>query len=482
MLSDIAPFKLVGNLYFVGTYKASSHLLVTEEGMMLIDTGYEDNAETIVDSVTALGFDIKELKYILHSHGHGDHTDATAKLVALTGAKTFLGREDVRYIKGFTPDFFYEDGEIVRLGSTAVRCVFTPGHTEGTYSFFFDVEEEGRTLRCGMFGGAGSNQLKKDYMQRREISYLMRGAFLRSIERMKAEQVDVFVGNHCWHNATKEKAALLPTATENPFINPKEWLPFLEESVQKLLRIMKEESRTHFVNYAHRGASEYTPENTLLAFYTGIYMGANGIETDVRHTKDGVLVLHHDKTPERMAGDTRPVSELTFEELANLQFEKNGLTDKIATLEDFLRLFAHRDITFAIELKGEGVEADVAALLSRYGVEKKCVVTSFKFDYIKKIKALSPKLRVGWLVQDVSDETVAALLSIGGEEICPEAKDVTPERVEAWHRLGLNVRAWGVYNEELMRAVYDSGADGMTVNFPDRLQDYIKKCTEQKAE
>ena len=468
MISDITPFRMIGNLYFVGTYAASSHLLVTSEGLMLIDTGYDYNAETIVDSVTKLGFDIKDLKYILHSHGHGDHTDATAALVALTGAKTFLGREDLRYIKGFTPDVFYEDNMTVRLGDTQIRCVFTPGHTEGAYSFFFDVTEGENRYRCGMFGGAGPNQLKKDYMHKRGVSYLMRGEFFKSIERMKQEHVDVFVGNHAWHNHTKEKAARLLTAAENPFIDPTEWVPFLEKSAEKLHEIILDESRTHFVNYAHRGASEYTPENTEIAFETGLKMGANGIETDVRRTKDGVLVLHHDETTARLAGVDRAVRDLTLDELCALPFEKNGVTDHAMTLEDFLRKFGEYPITFAIELKD-----DVADLLVRYGVAGKCIVTSFHFDYIKNIKALAPALRVGWLVKDVDEEKVAALMAIGGEEICPRATEITPERVENWHRLGLNVRAWGVADEALMRAVYDSGADGMTVNFPDKLSTYI---------
>ncbi len=481
MISDIAPFRMIGNLYFVGTYKTSSHLLVTEEGLMLIDTGYDYNAETIVDGITKLGFDVKDLKYILHSHGHGDHSDATAELVALTGAKTFLGRPDVRYIKGFTPDYYYEDEQVVRLGSTEVLCLFTPGHTEGVYSFFFDVEENGKRYRCGMFGGAGIPQVKKDFMHRRGVSYLMRGEFFKSIARLKNEHVDVFVGNHAGQNGTREKAELMTTATENPFIDATLWGKFLEKTEQKLWRVIEEESRTHFVNYAHRGASEYTPENTMLAFHVGLYMGANGIETDVRRTKDGVLVLHHDKTPERMTGDTRPVSELTLDELRLLNFEKNGHSDKIVTLEDFLRAFRYRDIRLAIELKDAGIEQEVAGLILRYNMQGKCMITSFHHEYIRTLKRIAPTLHTGWLVKDVSDKTLALLLDIGVEEICPPAADITPELVKKWHRLGLNVRAWGVSDETLMRAVYDSGADGMTVNFPDKLAAYIKESQSENV-
>lgn len=477
MISDIAPFRMIGNLYFIGTKKYSSHLLATSEGLMLIDTGCDYNIENIREGIAALGFDIKDLKIILHSHGHFDHTDATAELVAETGAKTYLGRPDVRYIKGFIPDRYFEDGMTVRLGDTEVLCLFTPGHTEGAFSFFFDVEEDGRRYRCGMFGGAGVRQLGKDFMHRKEVSYLMRGEFLKSIERLRAEHVDVFVGNHSWHNKTPEKKELMETATKNPFIDPTEWGLFLDKMEQDMWKRIREESRTHFVNYAHRGASEYTPENTMLAFYTGIYMGANGIETDVRRTKDGVLVLHHDKTPERMAGDTRLVSEMTLAELRELNFEKNGHTDKIVTLEQFLECMAARDLRFAIELKDKGIEAEVAGYILRYKLQKKCTVTSFRFEYIRNLKRIAPTIRVGWLVKELNEKTVPLLLDIGADEICPPAKDVTPELVEGWHKVGLNVRAWGVTDEELMCKVYDSGADGMTVNFPDKLAAYIKQST-----
>ena len=484
-LSDIAPFRIAGNLYFVGTYKASAHLLVTSEGLILIDTGYAENAETILDGVAALGFDIAALKYILHSHGHPDHTDATARLVALTGAKTFLAREDMKYIKDFTPDVYYTDGMTVRLGETEILCRHTPGHTEGTYSFFFDVTEQGERLRCGSFGGASARQLRRPTLKRRNVPYAMRRCFLQSVAALRHEHVDLFVGNHSWQNQTREKAALLATAPAvNPFVDTtgKHWLDFLDECERKFWGHIREDSRESFVTYAHRGASAYTPENTMLAFYTGVYMGANGIETDVRRTKDGVLVLHHDSTPARMCGEglDTPVAEMTWAELQALTATKDGQSDKLVTLEDFLLHFAHRDMTFAIELKQEGIEADVAAMLRRFDMQPNTFVTSFHAAYLRAFKAVAPEFRVGWLVKEVTEETLAALREMGADELCPPAALVTPALVDAWHAAGFNVRAWGV-NRENMRAAYDAGIDGMTVNFPDELLAYIASKNAQKS-
>ena len=484
-LSDISPFRIAGNLYFVGTQKASCHILKTNEGLIMLDTGYEDNYETILDSMAELELDVKEVKYILHSHGHYDHTDATTKMVALTGAKTFLAREDVKYIKGFTPDVYYTDGMTVTLGDTEVLCLHTPGHTEGTYSFFFYVEESGKRWRCGSFGGAGTPQLKRDFMNAYNVPYAMRRHFLASIARLRGEHVDLFVGNHAGQNRTRENRALLMAdPTVNPFVDESGsvWQRFLDTLEPKLWAHIEKENREHFITYAHRGASEYAPENTLLAFYTGIFMGANGIETDVRRTKDGVLILHHDATPARTCGEAHdiPVTDMTWAELQALDVQKNGLSDKIVTLEDFLAHFAHRDITFAIELKQEGIEAEVAEMLRRFDLCKKTVVTSFHFDYVAVFKRIAPEFRVGWLVKEVSDEVLNRLAAIGGDELCPHADLVTAERVRAWHAEGFTVRAWGV-NRENMKQVFDAHADGCTVNFPDELLAYIKEKIAENA-
>ncbi len=230
-----------------------------------------------------------------------------------------------------------------------------------------------------------------------------------------------------------------------------------------------------FIVYAHRGASEYCPENTMLSFYTGVYMKANGIETDVQRTKDGTLVLFHDPTLKRVMGHEGELKDFTYPELLELPIEKCGLCDYVPTLESFLQAFGRFDLTLAIELKGPGVEEETAELIKKYGLEKKVVATAFQYDYLLNFKKAAPEIPLGFLAMNgkIDDELLARMKADGIGEICPRATDVTKENVDKWHSLGFNVRAWGVANEELMRAVYDAGADGTTVNFPDKLIEYI---------
>ncbi len=230
------------------------------------------------------------------------------------------------------------------------------------------------------------------------------------------------------------------------------------------------------INYAHRGASEYAPENTLSSFYLGLLQGANGIETDVQRTKDGVLVLFHDDTVDRVSNAMGKLSDYTLKELKTFKIYGNcttGFYDRIITFRDFLEKFSQYNIKFAIELKGEGVEADTLNMINEYGILDKTTFTSFKYDYIKKIKELEPKARVGWLVTDVTDENIKMLCDIGGEEIAPKAEGITGDIMQKLRNLNLGVRAWGVYNIDLMKKMCDLKVDGMTVNFPDRLHQYM---------
>ena len=233
----IEPFQIIGNVYFAGTYQASCHIIDTGEGLILIDPGYENTLYLVVASIYKLGFRPEDIKYIINTHWHWDHTEATAALAELSGAKTLLGREDEENAKRyFTPDILLKDGDTLTLGNTTISFMETPGHTKGTISLFFDTTEGGRTYRVGMFGGAGSNTLRKGTFEFEGC----REAYYASLERLQKEKVDVFIGNHVWNNDTFTKGKLLMETGENQFLDETLWNKFLTHCKKRLDNVIAE--------------------------------------------------------------------------------------------------------------------------------------------------------------------------------------------------------------------------------------------------
>ena len=232
------PFKIIGNTYFVGTFQASCHLIDTGDGLILIDTGYSNTLYLVVRSIYELGFNPKDIKYIINTHWHGDHTEGTMAMVDLTGAKTLIGRYDEEKVKKyFVPDILVTDGDVLSLGNVRISFMETPGHTKGTISFFYETEENGKTYRVGMFGGAGANTMAQghfDYDGCRE-------EYRESLHRLQNEKVDVFIGNHVWNNDTAVKGEVLLKTGENRFVDKNLWHEFLEFCEKRLDEVISKD-------------------------------------------------------------------------------------------------------------------------------------------------------------------------------------------------------------------------------------------------
>lgn len=243
----VDPFRLCGNIYFVGTVPASSHLIDTTDGLILIDSGYQETLYAVIDNIYRLGFDPHDIKYILHSHGHIDHSGATAALAELTNAKTIIGKADRPMVTGendlvyakelnmdfqyFTPNILLEDGDIIELGNTKIECVSTPGHTPGTFSFFWQTETHRGTLTAAMMGGLGRNTLTSDRIKKYHLEKEnWRGDFARSLALCKTRSVDINVGNHCNQNQTIERAERLRNGDADAFIDSSSWLDMLNKA------------------------------------------------------------------------------------------------------------------------------------------------------------------------------------------------------------------------------------------------------------
>jgi glycerophosphoryl diester phosphodiesterase len=230
---------------------------------------------------------------------------------------------------------------------------------------------------------------------------------------------------------------------------------------------------------AHRGASTYAPENTLAAFDLALRMEAHHIELDVDMTSDGHLVVIHDDTVDRTTNGSGPVASHTLAALRALDagswFGAQFAGERIPTFGEVLARYKGR-AHLHIEIKGRSplLSRRTADAIREHGMEGQVTVTSFQGARLEEMRACAPALPTGWLVREASDPIIVQARAMGATQLCPHARAVTPELVRRLHTEGFVVRVWGVATEELMQQVVQAGADGMTVNFPDKLIAYAK--------
>ncbi len=247
----VEPGRVFGPIWFVGFHEASTHLIETGDGLILIDPGYPDTLQIVLDNIQKIGFDYKDIKIILLSHGHHDHAGAVRELVSLTGAKTYVGKDDLKMVTceentalsplpdyrekcAFVPDVLLSDGDTVTLGNISVLCLSTPGHTDGTMSFFFDVSDGNRTFRAGMHGGVGTNTLKREFLEEFGLPLSNRDKFVQGLEHAKSQQVDIVLGNHVGQNDTEGKLARVASGEKDAFVDAEEWLRFLDSRIRRV--------------------------------------------------------------------------------------------------------------------------------------------------------------------------------------------------------------------------------------------------------
>ena len=256
----IPPFRVWGNLYFVGTEPASTHIIDTGDGLIMLDSGYQHSLYLVLHNMYTLGLNPMDLKAIVHTHGHVDHCGATKALVEMTGAKTFLGAPDQDYVNGqlnlswakelgvhmepFEPDVLLYDGDCISLGDTFIEAVATPGHTPGAMSYLFDITDNDKTLTAGLHGGAGINSMTKEFLDRYNLSYDCRTDFIASMDRLKKLKVDIFLGNHAYQNQTVQKSQALQAGNTDAFIDPNEWALFAKKCRDNLYAQIEKEKNS----------------------------------------------------------------------------------------------------------------------------------------------------------------------------------------------------------------------------------------------
>lgn len=241
---------------------------------------------------------------------------------------------------------------------------------------------------------------------------------------------------------------------------------------------------------AHRGASGYAPENTMAAFERAVQMGATEVETDVVFTRDGRLLLFHDFTLERTTNGTGLPEDYTLDELKQLDagswhdpklsWDRDYRGEKLITLEGLLDRFGGT-LTYHIELKKPmpGLVPAVVAAITERGLERNVFVFAIEQEAeLRQVRALAPAIRTAWAPEGLlASDPAGAIRRAAANDfamVTLNASNQSRELVELAHSLGIEARSSGISSREKMIAAAEIGCNGMTINWPDWLMDYVR--------
>lgn len=247
----VDPFQVAPRTWYVGNNWVGAYLLESTEGLILIDTTMQPQVYLVFESIRKLGFDPADVKLILLTHMHYDHVGGIRPLVEASGAKVMISREDWTFLcerpdqlldegypyGGFTPDAFYSDNAPVVLGDRTIRTILTPGHTPGTTSFFFEVEEHGQRHLVGLHGGIGVNTLTDDWLRDHRLPVSLRDDYLSSLKRLRDMPVAITLGSHPAQVAMMDRVDDIREG-HNPFLDPAVWPRLMDARIGMITRIM----------------------------------------------------------------------------------------------------------------------------------------------------------------------------------------------------------------------------------------------------
>lgn len=256
----VEPYRIAGNLYYVGTNYLASYLVVTPQGNILINAGFEETPALIRKSVEKLGFRFADTKYLLNSQAHDDHAAGSFWIREWTGAQVLVMEQDAYAVEhGGKGDFRYDaetrwrpckvdrvlhDGDTVSLGGSTLVTHLTPGHTKGCTTWTMDVHDGKRTLHAVIVGGVSVNS---GYILVNNPKYPgIADDYRRTFRVLRALSCDLFLGAHPgYYNGDAKYERMKAGATENPFIDPLGYREFVDDAEKEFEEKLAASSPAH---------------------------------------------------------------------------------------------------------------------------------------------------------------------------------------------------------------------------------------------
>jgi metallo-beta-lactamase class B len=238
----VKPFRILGNVYYVGVEGVAVYLITTPEGAILLDGAFAESAPRIAKSVAALGFRVGDVKILLNTHAHYDHSGGLSALRKLSGGQMVASEADSGVLRSgrqagnggkdilFPPvrvDRTIRDGETVSLGGTVLTAHITPGHTPGCTTWSMPVSDHGKTFQVVFYCSTtvAGNQLVNNGGYPQIVA-----DYERTFEVLRSLPCDVFLAPHpsFFHPFEKEKA--LAAGRWDAFVDPSELRRVIDDS------------------------------------------------------------------------------------------------------------------------------------------------------------------------------------------------------------------------------------------------------------
>ena len=255
-IAPVEPFRIAGNIYYVGSSDLTSYLIVTPKGNILIDTGSLEMVPQVTANIAKLGFKLSDTKLILNSHAHFDHAGGIGEVRRLSGARFLASRFDTPLLtrggmndpnfedrfpfESTKPDESFEDGAKVELGGTELTANITAGHTKGCTTWTTTIKDAGKTYRVIFVCSVSSPGYKLVGNQKYPS---IENDFKTSFDWFKRVKVDVFLASHAGFFDLEGKAKKLRDGGgPNPFIDPagyKEFIANNEKAFNEKLKTQK---------------------------------------------------------------------------------------------------------------------------------------------------------------------------------------------------------------------------------------------------
>lgn len=245
------PFRIAGNLYYVGTYDLASYLIVTNQGNILINTGLANSLPIIKENIKSLGFDYKAIKILLLTQAHFDHMGAMADIKKETGAKIYVDEKDANELKTggksdyelgkygvtfkpVTPDRLLKDKGQIKLGNTIITMLHHPGHTKGSCSFLFNTKDETSSYKV-LIANFPSVIVDRKFSEIKDYPNIEQD-YAQTFKAMKNIDFNLWVTSHAsqfnLHDKRKDGAAYNPKA----FMNKNEYFEKVNELEKSFLK------------------------------------------------------------------------------------------------------------------------------------------------------------------------------------------------------------------------------------------------------